>query len=201
MDAGGDAAGIVSPMFSVSDLKRGLVIEYDGAPCSVQSIKTSSPSARGGNTITRVRLRNLRTKQKIDVSFRGSETFPEPNYEKRPCQLLYTEQELYHFMDKENFEQFAVHVDDLEWEKGFLVDDIEGLIALVCDGELLGIELPVSVALEITDTTPAIKGASVNARTKPATLETGFEVRVPEHIDQGETINVDTRTGEFLGRA
>ena len=188
-------------MLSVSDLKKGLVIEYEGTPCTVLSIKTSSPTARAGNTITRVRLRNLRTKQKIDVSFRGSETFPEPDYEKRPCQLLYTEKDTYFFMDQESYEQFGVHVDELEWEKGFLSDDLEGILALRCDEELLGIELPNSVTLKITETTPAIKGASVNARTKPATLETGFTVRVPEHIDEGETITVDTRTGEFLGRA
>ncbi len=188
-------------MLSVSDLKKGLVIDYDGAPCSIQSVKSTSPSARGGNTITHVRLRNLRTRQKIDVSFRGSESFAESDFEKRPCQLLYTEKGNYHFMDAENYEQFAIHEDDLEWEKGFLVDEIEGVRALRSDEELLGIELPNSVALKITDTTPAIKGASVNARTKPATLETGFTVRVPEHIGDGETINVDTRTGEFLGRA
>lgn len=188
-------------MLSVSDLKKGLVIEYDNTPCTVLSIKTSSPTARAGNTITRVRLRNLRTKQKIDVSFRGSETFAEPDYEKRPCQLLYTEKDTYFFMDQESYEQFGVHVDDLEWEKGFLSDDLEGILALRCDEELLGIELPNSVSLKITETTPAIKGASVNARTKPATLETGFTVRVPEHIDEGETITVDTRTGQFLGRA
>ncbi len=188
-------------MLSVSDLKKGVVIDYDGAPCSVQSVKTSSPTARGGNTITRVRLRNLRTRQKIDVSFRGSEVFAESDFEKRACQLLYVEKGTYYFMDAETYEQFGIHEDDLEWEHGFLIDGIEGVRALRSDEELLGIELPNTVTLQITETTPAIKGASVNARTKPATLETGFTVRVPEHIDQGERVNVDTRTGEFLGRA
>ena len=83
----------------------------------------------------------------------------------------------------------------------FLKDDIEGILALRSEDEILGIQLPNTVALKITDTTPAIKGASVNQRTKPATLETGLEVKVPEHIDEGEIINVDTRTGDFLGRA
>lgn len=188
-------------MLSTNDLKKGVIIEYEGAPCAVESVKVSSPTARGGNTITRVRLRNLRTKQKLDVSFRGGETFPEADFEKRPVQLLYTEKGTYHFMDRENFEQFGIHEDDLEWERNFLKDDMEGVLALRADEELLGIELPNTVALEITETTPAIKGASVNQRTKPATLETGLVVKVPEHIDQGEVIDVDTRTGDFLGRA
>lgn len=188
-------------MLSTNDLKRGAVIEYEGAPCAVESVSVSSPTARGGNTITRVRLRNLRTKQKLDVSFRGGETFPEPDFEKRPCQLLYVEKGMYHFMDAESYEQFGIHEDDLEWERSFLKDDTEGLVAIRCDEELLGIELPNSVALQITETTPAIKGASVNARTKPATLETGYVIRVPEHIGEGEIVSVDTRTGEFLGRA
>jgi elongation factor P len=188
-------------MLSTSDLKKGVIIDYQGAPCAVESVKVSAPTARGANTVTRVRLRNLRTRQKLDVSFRGGETFAEPDYEKRPCQLLYTEKDLYHFMDAESYEQFGVHADDLEWERLFLKDGLEGLLAIRCDDELLGIELPNSVALEITDTTPAIKGASVNARTKPATLETGHEIRVPEHISAGEVVLVDTRSGEFLGRA
>ena len=188
-------------MLSTNELKKGVIIEYEGAPCAVETVKVSSPTARAGNTITRVRLRNLRTKQKLDVSFRGGETFPEADFEKRPIQLLYVEQGTYHFMDKESYEQFGIHEDDLEWERGFLKDDLEGIVALFSDQEVLGIELPNTVALKITETTPAIKGASVNARTKPATLETGVVVKVPEHIAEGEIVNVDTRTGDFLGRA
>lgn len=188
-------------MLSTNELKKGVIIDYDGAPCAVESVKVSSPTARGGNTITRVRLRNLRTKQKLDVSFRGGETFAEADFEKRPVQLLYVEQGTYHFMDQENFEQFGIHEDDLEWERGFLKDDMEGILALRSEDEIFGIQLPNTVALKITETTPAIKGASVNARTKPATLETGVAVKVPEHIAEGEVINVDTRTGDFLGRA
>ncbi|MDA1194790.1 MAG: elongation factor P [Planctomycetota bacterium] len=188
-------------MLSTNDLKKGVIIEYEGAPCAVETVKVSSPTARGGNTITRVRLRNLKTRQKLDVSFRGGESFAEPDYEKRPVQLLYVEQDMYHFMDAENFEQFALHEGDLEWEKGFLKDDLEGIIAFRCDGEILGLELPNSVSLQITDTPPAIKGASVNQRTKPATLQTGLVIKVPEHIDNGEWVNVDSRTGEFLGRS
>ncbi len=188
-------------MLSPNELKRGVIIEYDGAPCSVETVKVSSPTARGGNTITRVRLRNLRTKQKLDVSFRGSETFAEAAFEKRACQLLYEEQDMFHFMDQTNYEQFGIHKDDLEWELLFLKEEQEDIRALWADEELLGIELPTSVVLKITETPPAIKGASATARTKRATLETGHVINVPEHIAQDELVNVDTRTGDFLGRA
>lgn len=188
-------------MLSTNDLKKGVLIEYEGAPCRVETVKISAPTARGGNTITRVRLRNLRTKQKHDASFRGGETFAEPDFQRLPCQLLYQEQDTYHFMDQETFEQFGVHKDDLAWELNFLQDDLEGIYVLRSGEEFLGVELPNTVALKIEDTPPAIKGASATARTKPATLVTGHVVTVPEHITTGEVVNVDTRTGEFLGRA
>ena len=192
---------MVRPMLSTSDLKKGAILLYEDAPCRVETVKVSVPTARGGNTITRVRMRNLRTKQKLDVSFRGGEMFPEPDFQRRPSQLLYVEKDMYFFMDQENFEQFGIHKDELEWELNFLTDNLEGIYALKSDEELLGIELPTTVALPIAETTPAIKGASATARTKPATLVTGHMIQVPEHISEGDVVNVDTRTGEFLRRA
>ena len=188
-------------MYTTSELKRGLLIELDGAPYLIESMTVSSPQGRAGNTITKVRLRNLKTRQKRDESYRGGETFAEPNFEKRPCQLLYRDATGLHFMDQENYEQFAFQEEDLEWERKFLKDDMEGIVALVYNEEVIGLELPNSVELKITDTTPAIKGSSATARTKPATLETGHVVNVPEYIESGETMIVDTRTGESLGRA
>lgn len=188
-------------MLGPSDLKPGVLIEHDGAPCRVETVKISSPTARGGNTITRVRLRNLRTKQKVDASFRGNETFSEVDFERRPCQLLFTDGDMYTFMDDENFEQFAIHKDELDWELKFLRDELTGIHALRADEELLGIELPNTVSLKITDTAPGIKGASATARTKPATLETGHVVQIPEYIENGTAVNVDTRTGDYLGRS
>ena len=188
-------------MYSTSDLKRGLIIEMDGAPYLVENLTVSSPQARGGNTITKVRLRNLKTKQKRDESFRGSETFGEPDFEKRPCQLLYRDANGLHFMDQENYEQFSLQEADLEWELKFLKDEMEGILALIYNEEVIGVELPNTVALKITDTPPSMKGASATARTKPATLETGHVVTVPEYIETGEVMTIDTRTGESVGRA
>ncbi|MFV1958527.1 MAG: elongation factor P [Planctomycetota bacterium] len=188
-------------MISTNELKKGVIIEFQGAPHVVEKVRISAPTARAGNTITKVRLRNLETRHKTDQSFRGGETFAEPNVEKRPCQLLYEQQGIYHFMDSGNYEQFALEKEALEWEVNFLKEEQEGLRVIRCDDSVLGLELPSSVTLQITETPPTIKGASATARTKPATLETGLVTRVPEHIDTGEIVSVDTRTGEFLGRA
>ena len=188
-------------MYATSDLKRGLLIELEGAPYLIENVTVTSPSARGGNTIHKVRMRNMRTKQKVDKSYRGGETFGEPDFEKRPCQLLYRDPNGIHFMDQESYEQFSFQESDLEWELNFLQDEMEGIQAFVYNGEVIGLDLPTTVALKITDTQPGIKGSSATARTKPATMETGLVVNVPEFIETGEVLNIDTRTGESLGRA
>lgn len=188
-------------MFSTSDLKRGLIVEWEDAPHVVESVHVSTPSARGANTIHKVRLRNLKTKQKRDASFRGGDTFGEPDFEKRPCQLLYKDAQGYHFMDQQSFEQFSFQAADLEWETKFLKDEQDDILALVYNGEVIGLELPTTVTLRIVETPPSMKGASATARSKPATLETGHVVNVPEYIEPGEMLTVDTRTGESLGRA
>ncbi|MEM7201043.1 MAG: elongation factor P [Planctomycetota bacterium] len=188
-------------MYSTSDLKRGLIIELEGAPVVVESLHVSSPTARGGNTVTRVRLRNLKTKQSFDKSFRGGETFAVPDVDRRPIQFLYADPATYHFMDSESYEQFELSREDLEWEGKFLVEGIEGVRAMYYNGAPIGLELPTAVSLEITETAPGVKGNSATGRTKPATLETGHVVQLPEHIDQGIRVSIDTRTGEFLGRA
>lgn len=188
-------------MYTVSDLKRGLVLELEGAPYLVESLQSSSPSARGGNTITKVKMRNLISKQRVDKSFRGSETFGVPDVDKRPVQFLYTDATGYHFMDNETFEQFAIAAEDLEWEAKFLIEGVEGVRAFYFNQAPVGLELPNTVNLEITETAPGVKGNSATGRTKAATLQTGHTVQIPEHIDQGVRVTVDTRTGEFVGRA
>lgn len=188
-------------MYSTSDLKRGLIIELDGAPYTVENVQTSSPTARGGNTLHRVRLRNLKTKQSMDKSFRGGDTFGVPDVDKRSVQFLYADATGYHFMDNDSFEQFALSNDDMEWESKFMVEGLEGMRALYYNEEPIGLELPNTVILEVTETTPAVKGNSATGRTKAATLSTGHVVQMPEHIDQGTRVVVDTRTGDFLSRA
>ncbi len=188
-------------MYSTSDLKRGLILDLDGVPHVVESVQTSTPSARGANTIHKVRLRNLRTRAKVDRSFRGGETFSVPDVDRRKVQFLYRDPEAFHFMDQGSYEQFELRAEELEWESRFLVEDMEDISALYHNDQPLALELPNTVTLKITETNPAVKGNSATGRTKPATLETGHVVQMPEHIDQGVKVNIDTRTGEFLGRA
>jgi elongation factor P len=188
-------------MYTTSDLKKGLILEYEEAPCMVESIQISSPSARGASTIFKVRLRNLKTKQKLDKSFRGGDTFAVPDFNRVSCQYLYKDQDAWHFMNQETYDQFFFPNEDIEWESQFLKDELEGIMCLIYNEQVIGLQLPTTVTLQITETPPSIKGASATARTKPATLETGLIVQVPEHISPGDSVNVDTRTGDFLGRA
>ena len=188
-------------MYTTSDLKRGLILSLDDMPHQVESVQSSSPTARGANTIHKVRMRNLKTRQKVERSFRGGDTFEAPDVEERPIQLLYEEPDSIHFMDGETFEQFSIPRDALEWESKFLVEGVEGLRVLYHNEAPLAIELPSTLALEIIETSPGVKGNASSGRTKPATLQTGHVIQVPEHMEQNVRVNIDTRTGEFLGRA
>lgn len=188
-------------MYTTSDLKKGLIIDLDGAPQIVETSSVSSPSARGGNTIHRVRLRNLKTGQRSDKSFRSGETFAVPDVDRKPVQFLYAAAGSNHFMDQESYEQFELSDADLDWERNFLVEGIEGVRAIFYNGAPIALELPNNVALTITETAPGVKGNSATGRTKAATLETGYVIQIPEHIEQGIRVTVDTRDGTFLGRA
>jgi elongation factor P len=188
-------------MYTTSDLEKGLIIDLDGAPHIVEASTVSSPSARGGSTIHRVKLRNLKTGQRVDKNFRGGDTFAVPDVDRRPVQFLYSAVGSYHFMDQESFDQFELGEDELQWERNFLVEGIEGLRAFFYNGAPIALEMPNKVNLTITETAPGVKGNSATGRTKAATLETGFVLQLPEHVEQGVRITVDTRTGEFLGRA
>lgn len=187
-------------MYTTSDLKKGLIIDFEGAPHLVETLSVSTPQARGGATIYKVRLRNLKTKLKVDKSFRGGETFGQPDFEKRPVQFLYRDQDSYHFMDSQTYDQFVFEREDIEDESRFLKEQME-LKSFVYNEEVIGLELPPVVELEIVETAPAVRGNSATARSKPATLETGHIIQVPEHISQGIMARVDTTTGEFLGKA
>jgi elongation factor P len=188
-------------MYSSNDLKKGVIIDFEGGPHIVETTHAASGGARGGNMIYRVRIRNLKTGQRIDKNFRANESFPPADVEKKPVQFLYDEPEVTHFMDSESFDQFALSIADIEWEHKFLIEGLEDIRALFYNGSPIAIELPPTVSLTITETAPGVKGNSATSRSKPATLETGHIIQVPEHIEQGTKINVDTRSGDFLGRA
>ena len=184
-----------------SDLKSGAVVEIDGRCIFIREVQVQSPSSRSGNTLYKARGRDLRSKQKFERSFKGDENVEPVDFERRPVQFLYQDDISFTFMDMETYEQHAIDRNTLEDEMQYITDGIEGLYAMIVDGQLLGVELPATVIMEITDTSPAIKGASASARTKPATLTTGLIVQVPEYLPPGERIKVNTVTGEFISRA
>jgi elongation factor P len=188
-------------VFNASDLKKGDVVKIDGDPHIVETVKVQTPSARGAVTLYKVRFRNLQTKRKVDQSLRGDEVLPEADFERRPVQWLFGDAASITFMDLQDYSQFALTKDEIEDEWPYLTEGVEGLIAISSEGRVLGLEIPTFINLEIVETRPSVKGGSVTARTKPATLSTGLVVQVPEYMAVGETIRVDTRTGEYASKA
>ena len=188
-------------MVKACELKRGHVVQMGDAPHIVEDIQVQTPSARGGATLYKMRFRNVRTKQKVDKSFRGDDALQEADFVRREVQFLYSDPSGYTFMDLEDYSQFTLSDSDAEDARPYLVDGMEGITALVSAGRAIAVELPPVVELEITETGPAVKGASATARTKPATLVTGLTVQVPEYMESNTVIRVDTRSGAFLSRA
>ena len=183
------------------DIKTGHILNYNEAPCAIESITVQSPSARGAATFYKYRARNLITKQKVDITLRGGESLPEADFRKRPVKFMYADAAQIHFLDQEDYNQYSLAKEDLAEESQYLSESLEGVQALIYNDECVGVQLPVAVELKVVQCDPGIKGASATARTKPATLETGLIVQVPEYLSQGEVIKVDTRTGTYLSRA
>jgi len=183
------------------EVKNGSIVEYDGNPVVIESISVQSPSARGAATLYSFRARNLVTKNKVDIKVKGTDILEEADFQRRSVSLMYADADAMHFMDSENFDQFAISINDLEHEKQFIREGLEGMAALIYKEECVGIQLPMTVELNVTQCDPAVKGNSATSRTKPATLETGLVVHVPEYLKEGERVKVDTRSCEYLSRA
>lgn len=183
------------------DIKRGLIVNFDGAPCMIETINVQSPSARGAATYYKYRARNLLTKQKVDITLRGGESLPEADFAKRPVKYMYADGTHLHFLDQADFNQYSLTADEVAEEAKYLSEDLEGISALIYNEQCVGIAIPQTVSLRITQCDPQVRGNSATGRTKPATLETGLVIQVPEYLAEGELVKVDTRTGEFLSRA
>jgi elongation factor P len=188
-------------MIKASEIKKGNVVDINGQPHVVIHLDVKTPSARGAATIYKIRFKNLVNGQSVVQSLKGENAFDEIACEKRPLQYLYADNENVTFMDNENYAQYALAKTDLEYERGFMKEGQEDIIGLISDEKLLTIELPSTVVLTIEECPPAMKAASASARTKPATLETGIVVQVPEYMDQGESIVVNTETKEYVSKA
>jgi len=189
-----------SGMIRASDLKKGDAVKIDGAPCIAETVTVQKPSARGAVTLYKFRFRDAQSKRKTDLTFRGDEMFVEAELERRPVQILFGDDAGFSFMDQQDFSQFTLAKDEIEDEWPYLTEGLEGILALTSEGRVLGLELPVLVSLPIIETRPSIKGGSVTARTKPAVLSTGLTVQVPEYLETGDIIRVDTRTGLYASK-
>ena len=188
-------------MPKASDIKNGTVVELDGGVYIARHIDKRNPSARGASTLYKIRFSNVRTGQKLEQTLKGDDFLKDGDLTKTSVQFSYREGDIITFMDTGDYSQYMLNADVLEEQLGYITEDLEGMIALLVDGEIVGIEVPQTVVLEIIDTTPVIKGASATARTKPATLSTGLEIQIPEYLETGERIRVNTANAKFLSRA
>ena len=187
-------------MIKACDLTKSHVVELHGDPHVVEQLKVQTPSARGAATLYKVRFRNVRTRAKLDQTFKGDDPLQETDFETRLVSFSFREGDRFTFMDMEDYSQFELLAGELEEAIPYLVDGMENIKALMQNGKVLCIQLPDAVDLQITECVPAMRGASVTSRTKAATLETGLVVQVPEYMEPGERVRVDTRTGDFVQR-
>ena len=187
-------------MVPAKDFKRRMVVEIDGAPHMIEQIQVQTPSARGAATLYKVKARNLKTRNRVEKTFKGTDSLAESSFERRPVQFLYRDPDGFHFMDSADYNQFSRSADDLRDQVPYLTENMAGIEALVVDDEVIAIELPDIVELPIVEASPGVRGNSATGRTKPAKLSTGHTIQVPEHLEPGTVVRVDTRTGEYLGR-
>ncbi len=183
------------------DLKKGNVVEVNNEAYMVKHIDVKSPSARGAATLYKVRFNNVRTKQKHEETYKGNDFLNEVDLLKRPVQYLYPDGNIHVFMDSEEYSQYMISEDAIEDEIVWLSDGMEGLVAMIIDDSMVSLEIPNTLVFEVSETAPGIKGASASARTKPATLSNGVEIQIPEYLEPGEMIKVNTETKKYMSKA
>ncbi len=184
-------------MISTGDLRRGIVIEIDGEIWQV--LEYNHIKMGRGSAQVRIKLRNVRRGQTVERTFQAGEKWPRAFLEQRQVQFLYSDGNDYNFMDTESYEQFAITRDKLGDAALYLTDGMT-LERTSYEGETIGVELPISVDMKIVETEPGFAGDTQSGARKPATTESGVVVQVPLFVDVGDTIRVDTRTGEYQTR-
>lgn len=183
------------------DIKRGMIMVYNGEPCMMEGVMVQTPSARGAATLYKFRARNLLSKQKVDITLKGGESLDEADFRKRAVKYLYADPEKMYFMDEENYEQYELTHEEVGEEKNYLTEELEGIMVLIYNDQPVGISVPFTITLKIVQCDPGVRGNSATSRSKPATLETGLIIQVPEYIEEGTLVKIDSRTGEYLSRA
>ncbi|MGV2828349.1 elongation factor P [Myxosarcina sp. GI1(2024)] len=184
-------------MISSNDFRTGVTIELDGSVWRVVEFLHVKPGK--GSAFVRTKLKNVQTGNTVERTFRAGETLPQANLEKRTMQHTYKEGDQYVFMDMETYEETRLTAEQMGDRVQYLKEEME-VNVIFWEDQVLEVELPTSVTLEVTDTDPGVKGDTATGGTKPATVETGAQVMVPLFISIGEKIKVDTRDSSYLGR-
>jgi elongation factor P len=191
----------MAALIDAIDVKRKMFFELDNTPFLCLDAEVSTPTARGAQTLVRLKMRNLLTRAVFDKTFKASDRFKEPDLDMVDASYLYSDGSGFHFMDQESFETVTLSSDMVGDAIDFIV---EGAIVQLhkYNGNPIGLQLPPNVALKIVYTEPGARGDTASGSvTKSAKLETGLEVRVPLFIKEGETVKISTETREFAGRA
>jgi elongation factor P len=183
------------------EIKRKMYFEFEDAPYHCLDVEVSKPTARGGQTLVRLKMRNLITRAVFDKTFKAGEKFKEPDLVVVEASYLYGDSAGFHFMDQESFETLTLRPEIVGDDRQLLVDNVLVQVQKF-NGNPIGLQFPPHVELKVTYTEPGVRGdTATGGATKSATLETGLEIRVPLFIKEGEKVKVHTETREFAGRA
>lgn len=184
-------------MFSASDLRKGLKIQIDGEPYIITEFEFSKPGK--GQALYRCKLRNMISGNQFSNTYRSNDKFEKADLSERKMQYLYNQDDEYHFMDTENYEQLFLNGEQMGENINFLVDNMEVQVLFFGDRPI-DISLPIFVNLEVTQADPWARGDTSGTDTKPVTVETGYQLQVPPFVEEGDKIQIDTRTGEYVTR-
>ncbi len=193
--------GVIPSMARASELKRGNVVQHDGKTWSIAAVERSAPTGRGGNTTYRFQLYSIPGQIKLDLSLRADDLLTEVELSKRQASFSYMEGEDFVFLDIDDYTPYTLSPTQVGDLPLFMTDTLGPVYIQLIDDAPVGLQLPQTVELTIIDTPPYLKGASATGRAKPAKLETGLEVQVPEYLSNGERIRISTETREYNGRA
>lgn len=184
-------------MYDTSDIRKGLKFEIDGDPYMVIDFQFVKPGK--GNAFTRCKIRNMVSGAVLDRTYKSGEKLKPATMDDRTMQFLYSDEEGFHFMDQQNYEQIVLKPDEVGDDANYLLENME-LNVLMHNAKPISLSLPNFVELEVAETDPGVKGDTVTGGRKPATLVTGAVIQVPLFIERGERLKIDTRTGEYVER-
>ncbi|MFL0805783.1 MAG: elongation factor P-like protein YeiP [Oceanobacter sp.] len=188
-------------MPKASEIKKNAAVEFNGRVYFIKDIERSVPQGRAGGSLYRMRMYDVVTGQKLDETFKDSDMLNFADLTRRNAAFSYMDGEAYVFMDSEDYTPYHLDKEAIADEALFINEQTEGLQVIVLEEQPVGVVLPSTVELEITECEPSVKGNSATARTKPASMSTGLVIQVPEHISQGDVIRINVEERKFLGRA